>query len=159
MRASKVQTKRVVMHLQPGDSTRLLMLLAVLSDDKPRRLLRWDKDPKIFLAPPDAAAVARFCAGGPADLPIITVTLATLHRQRFIVCMGEYSASTVEAARLLGVPPTISLDSCVLCAPDEFSLHAVGDLWQLRQRNRYVAQFGSDDLAQAMLAVGVRAAK
>lgn len=153
---SKRRVKEIVGGLAPHDQAILLTFLSTHTEVQPSRRVRWDKHPVVFPFAADGGKMEEFVAGGPDNLPIITVSIVNLCSQRFIVCMGEHSASTAAAAERLGVPPTVHLDSVSICALDEFELLEGGQVWLLRRRNGAPMGFGSNDLARAMLQLGVK---
>jgi hypothetical protein len=153
---SRRRVKELVGSLSPHDQAILLTFLSTHTEAQPARRVRWDKHPIVLPFGVDQAVVEEIVAGGSANLPIITVSLVNLCGQRYIVCMGQHSASTVEAARRLGVSPTVHLGSASICALDEFELLAGESVWLLRRRGAAPMGFASDGIARVILDLGVR---
>lgn len=115
------------------------------------------KAPMILPFLPDLNKVTEFCRD-PRELGIVNVSVHELYGQPFRLCIGQHSASTVEACRVLNVPIQMTFEGWYQCRPDEYRLREGQTMWELYWKgnsNDRPFEFASDDVANIMYMLGV----
>lgn len=157
-RFKKDRVREIMRTLTPYDQALVLGQLAPV-----RRLGAVEATRSLMKAPmvlpflPDMAKVSEFCRD-PRELGIITVAVHELYDQPFRLCLGQHSAATVEACRVLNVPVQMTFEGWYQCRPDEYRLREGQAMWELYWKgslNERPFEFASDDVANIMYMLGV----
>ena len=152
----KDQIRTLVARLEPGDRRSLILSLEVLRDMDPKRPID-RRHPLIVGFAPNIAVMSDICAGR-IPMPRVSIDVANLSGQKFNIITSEMSATALSACDVLGTPPAYYINSSILCIPNEHRLKADGDSWALYRGPLYLYSFFNDDIAAAMLRLGVREA-
>lgn len=158
-RFKKDRVRDIVRRLGDHDQATLLTQLAPVKRNgavEPTRGLM--KAPLVLPFLPNMDKVAEFCRT-PDELGIITVLVHELYGQPFRVCIGQHSASTVEACRVLNTPVQMTFGGWYQCRPQEYRLRDGSDMWQLYWMGAPTErpfEFSSDNIANIMYMLGVQ---
>ncbi len=161
-RFKKDKVREIMRTLTPYDQAIVLGQLAPVrrngTVETTRGLM---KAPLVLPFLPDLSKVAEFCRD-PRELGIVNVAVHELYEQPFRLCIGQHSASTVEACRVLNVPIQMTFDGWYQCRPDEYRLREGQEMrelyWGGAPKDRPF-EFGSDAIANIMYMLGVERCK
>lgn len=157
-RFKKDRVREIMGRLGDHDQATLLTQLAPVKRNGTVETTRGlMKAPLILPFLPNLEKVSEFCRD-PDELGIISVMVHELYGQPFRVCIGQHSASTVEACRVLNVPIQMAFIGWYQCRPEEYRLREGQAMWELYWNGApkdKPFEFGSDAIANIMYMLGV----